>query len=156
MRFNSYLLITLSFTFCYLFTCCEDKHPDSNNIVADRNPFKDLQDTFTITDSLYDILLLKDKDCISCEMVMSEYLSDTTREVRTYIILEDIREVERGSLYESKPFLRYLPHTFNSTLISDFCQKIKMNFTTSIILRSDKNNQILWSEYFRDHLASGG
>jgi len=97
----------------------------------------------------YDFIILKNKDCLSCEKSTENYISDLNRDV--FIIAQEVRKVEEKRFYENKPFLmnENVHHIFNDSLSEIFCDKIELDLKTTILIKVE-DISIVSSGYLRE------
>jgi hypothetical protein len=128
----------------FLFASCKTEVKKENNITKIISPF------FKEIPKKYEILLLKNMDCLSCENSTSEYISKLqARKEKILVIAQEIRKVEEKQFYLDKPYLKNTSHIFNDSLAKVICQKLKMELKTTILIKVE-NDSIIYTGYLRE------
>ncbi|NBW59431.1 MAG: hypothetical protein EBR41_02540 [Crocinitomicaceae bacterium] len=127
-----------------LFASCKTEVNKEDNITTIISPF------FKDIPNKYEILLLKNKDCLSCENSTSEYASRLlARKEKIFVIAQEIRKVEEKQFYTDKPYLKNTNHVFNDSLAKVICNKLKRELKTTILIKVE-NDSIIYSGFLRE------
>ncbi|MBW6483025.1 MAG: hypothetical protein K0B10_08175 [Vicingaceae bacterium] len=103
-----------------------------------------LPDTFLKKGNCKNILLIKKNDCLACEQMLARFVSDSTITSNTLFINETIRKIELTDYYKKRPFLNNKKGLlFDSELITNICKTQNINFSSSVMLILNKNNQVI-------------
>jgi len=132
-----YILISLLF-----FSCVQNAEHEKKTINEIISPFFKKKEKFTI-------LLLKNSDCMSCEVSVAYFINNTNKR-NVFVVAQKIREIEKKSFYASRPFLNSVEHVFNDSLSMEICEMINFQLQTSIILFVE-NDKIIHCEYLREY-----
>jgi hypothetical protein len=131
----------------FLFISCKSEVKKEDNITTIISPF------FKEIPKKYEILLLKNKDCLSCENSTSEYTSRLqARKEKIFVIAQEIRKVEEKQFYTDKPYLKNTSHIFNDSLAKVICQKLKLELKTTILIKVE-NDSIISAGFLREKVS---
>ncbi len=103
-----------------------------------------LPDTFLKKGNCKNILLIKKNNCLACEQMLARFVSDSTITSNTLFINETIRKIELTDYYKKRPFLNNKKELlFDSELIANICKTQNINFSSSVMLILNENNQVI-------------
>lgn len=103
--------------------------------------------------SCKNIVLLKKKDCISCEMSLAKFMKDSLLFSKTIFVSEYIRPIEKKDFLSERQYLTSSNTIFNDALLKAFEKEIKRTLKTSIIVVLNEQNEITFHDTFRDLMA---
>jgi hypothetical protein len=127
-----------------LFTSCKTEIKKEDNISTIISPF------FKEIPNKYEILILKNEDCLSCELSTAQYTSRLQeRKEKIFVIAQEIRRIEEKKFYAEKSYLKNTHHIFSDSIAKVICNKLQMKLKTTILIKVE-NDSIIYSGFLRE------